>query len=133
MVFTQMHITNNTCNKTLLTILTLLKILPLLYPKFILKTVTMVTKLSGTFLLILTLTVQEMLPLCLHFSKQQCLSLSKFLFGSTLTSWGQLLAVRMFNIHVTFVHLSMDFSGSTKDNSCQQTGCQSCYSSRNSS
>ena len=44
MVFTQMHITNNTCNKTLLTILTLLKILPLLYLEFILKTVTMVTK-----------------------------------------------------------------------------------------
>ena len=106
-----MHITNNNCNKTLLTILTLLKILPLLYLEFILKTVTIVTKLSGTFLLILTLTIQEMLPLCLHFSKQQCLSLSTFLFGSTLTSWGQLLAVRMFNIHLTFVHLSMDFSG----------------------
>ena len=58
MVFTQMHITNNTYNKTLLTILTLLKILPLLYLEFMLKTVTMVTKLSGTFLLILTLTIQ---------------------------------------------------------------------------
>ena len=44
-----------------------------------------------------------MLPLCLHFSKQQCLSLSTFLFGSTLTSWGQLSAVRMFDIHAIFV------------------------------
>ena len=45
-----------------------------------------------------------MLPLCLHFSKQQCLSLSTFLFGTTLAFSGQLSAVRMFDIHVTFVH-----------------------------
>ena len=41
-----------------------------------------------------------MLPLCLHFSKQQCLSLLTFLFGTTLALWGQLLAVRMFDVHV---------------------------------
>ena len=45
-----------------------------------------------------------MLPLCLHFSKQQCLSLSTFLFGTTLALSRQLSAVRMFDIHVTFVH-----------------------------
>ena len=45
-----------------------------------------------------------MLPLCLHFSKQQCLSPSTFPFGTTLALWGQLSAVRMFDIHVTFVH-----------------------------
>ena len=59
MVFTQMHITNNNCNKKLLTILTLLKILQLLYLEFILKTVTIVTKLSVTFLVTLTLTFGE--------------------------------------------------------------------------
>ena len=59
MVFTQMHITNNNCNKKLLTILTLLKILQLLYLEFILKTVTIVTKLSVTFLVTLTLTFWE--------------------------------------------------------------------------
>ena len=59
MVFTQMHITNNTCNKTLLTILTLLKIPPLLYLEFMLKTVTIVTELSVTFLVTLTLTFRE--------------------------------------------------------------------------
>ena len=45
-----------------------------------------------------------MLPFCLHFSKQQCLSLSTFLFGTTLALLGQLSAFRMFDIHVTFVH-----------------------------
>ena len=45
-----------------------------------------------------------MLPLCLHFSKQQCLSLSTFLFETTLALWGQLFSVRMFDIHVTFIH-----------------------------
>ena len=59
MVFTQMHIANNICNKTLLTILTLLKIPPLLYLEFILKTVTIVTKLSVKFLGILTLIIWE--------------------------------------------------------------------------
>ena len=33
----------------------------------------------------------------------QCLSLSTFLFGSTLASLGQLSAVRMFDIHAIFV------------------------------
>ena len=45
-----------------------------------------------------------MLPFCLHFSKQQCLLLSTFLFGTTLALLGQLSAFRMFDIHVTFVH-----------------------------
>ena len=45
-----------------------------------------------------------MLPLCLHFSKQQCLSLSTFLFETTLALWGQLFSVIMFDIHVTFIH-----------------------------
>ena len=45
-----------------------------------------------------------MLPFCLHFSKQQCLLLSTFLFGTTLALLGQLSTFRMFDIHVTFVH-----------------------------
>ena len=99
-----MHIANNICNKTLLTILTLLKILPLLYLEFILKTVTIVTKLSVKFLGILTLIIwKDVTTFCLHFSKQQCLSLSTFLFGTTLASLGQLSAVRMFDIHAIFV------------------------------
>ena len=45
-----------------------------------------------------------MLPPCLHFSKQQCLLLSTFLFGTTLALWGQLFAFRIFDIHVTLIH-----------------------------
>ena len=59
MVFTQMHITNNTCNKTLLTILNTIQNTTITVTKIYTKTVTIVTKLLGTFLVILTLTIQE--------------------------------------------------------------------------
>ena len=96
--------TNNTCNKTLLTILTLLKILPLLYLEFILKSITIVTKLSVTFLVTSTLTLREDAASLSLLLKQQCLSPSTFLSGTTLAYTGQLSGVRMFDIHVTFVH-----------------------------
>ena len=84
MVFTQMHITNNNCNKTLLTILTLLKILQLLYLEFILKTVTIVTKLSVTFLVTLTLTFWEDAASLSPLFKTAVSLTSAFLFGTTL-------------------------------------------------
>ena len=62
------------------------------------------TELSVKFLGILTLIIwKDVTTCCLHFSKQQCLSLSTFLFGTTLASLGQLSAVRMFDIHAIFV------------------------------
>ena len=53
-----MHVANNTCNKTLLSKLLPLKIRPLLYLEFTLNS-NCGDKILGTFLVILTLTIQE--------------------------------------------------------------------------
>ena len=105
MVFTQIHITElhyleqkityntNTTQSTTITV-----------PRIYTKTITIVAKLLGTFLVILTWQSGKMLPLCLHFSKQHLSFTINISFGTTLTLIGQLLAVRMFDIHVKFVH-----------------------------
>ena len=102
--FTQMHITKlhyleqdityntNTTQNTTITV-----------PRIYTKTVTIVTKLLGTFLVILTLTIwEDVTTLSLFF--KAAVSFTINILGTTLASIGQLLAVRMFDIHVIIVH-----------------------------
>ena len=68
------------------------------------ETVTIVTKLLGTFLVILTLTIWEDVTTLSPFFKAAVSFTINISFGTTLTLIGQLLVVRMFDIHVKFVH-----------------------------
>ena len=62
------------------------------------------TKLSVAFLVTSTLTFWEDAASLSLLLKQQCLAPSTFPFGTTLAYTGQLSAVRIFDMHVTFVH-----------------------------
>ena len=73
-------------------------------PRIYTKTVTIVTKLLGTFLVILTLTIWEDVTPSSPFFKAAVSFTINIAFRTTLASIGQLLAVGMFDIHVIFVH-----------------------------
>ena len=105
MVFTQIHITElhyleqkityntNTTQNTTITV-----------PRIYTKTVTIVIKLLGTFLVILTLTIWEDVTTLSPFFKAAVSFTINISFGTTLASIGQLSAVRMLDIHIKFVH-----------------------------
>ena len=73
-------------------------------PRIYTKTVTIVAKLLGTFLVILTLTIWEDVTTLSPFFKAAVSFTINISFGTTLASIGQLSAVRMLDIHVKFVH-----------------------------
>ena len=103
--FTQMHITKlhyleqdityntNTTQNTTITV-----------PRIYTKTVTIVIKLLGTFLVILTLTIWEDVTTLSPFFKAAVSFTINISFGTTLASIGLLSAVRMLDIHIKFVH-----------------------------
>ena len=95
--YLEQKITYNT-NTTQNTTLTLPRII--IYTK----TVTIVAKLLGTFLVILTLTIWEDVTTLSPFFKAAVSFTINISFGTTLASIGQLSAVRMFDIHIKFVH-----------------------------
>ena len=73
-------------------------------PRIYTKTVTIVIKLLGTFLVILTLTIWEDVTTLSPFFKAAVSFTINISFGTTLASIGQLSAVRMLDIHIKFVH-----------------------------
>ena len=73
-------------------------------PRIYTKTVTIVIKLLGTFLVILTLTIWEDFTTLSPFFKAAVSFTINISFGTTLASIGQLSAVRMLDIHIRFVH-----------------------------
>ena len=103
--FTQMHITKlhyleqdityntNTTQNTTITVL-----------RIYTKTVTIVIKLLGTFLVILILTIWEDVTSLSPFFKAAVSFTINISFGTTLASIGQLSALRMLDIHIKFVH-----------------------------
>ena len=95
--YLEQKITYNT-NTTQNTTLTLPRII--IYTK----TVTIVAKLLGTFLVILTLTIWEDVTTLSPFFKAAVSFTINISFGTTLASIGQLSAVRMLDIHIKFVH-----------------------------
>ena len=101
MVFTQIHITELHYLEQKITYNTNTTIT---VPRIYTKTVTIVAKLLGTFLVILTLTIWEDVTTLSPFFKAAVSFTVNISFGTTLTLIGQLLAVRMFDIHVKFVH-----------------------------
>ena len=85
--------TNTTQNTTITT-----------YLEFILKTVTIVTKLSVTFLMTLTLTFREDAASLSPLFKAGVSFTINIPIGTTLALTGLLSVVRMFDIHATFVY-----------------------------
>ena len=73
-------------------------------PRIYTKTVTIVIKLLGTFLVILTLTIWEDVTTLSPFFKAAVSFTINISFGTTLASIWQLSALRMLDIHIKFVH-----------------------------